>query len=80
MADELVEVVGSGELAAIVSEPARAPKMLQEWAASPACEQKLPEIASAVKQMLRGMAEARITSESLRAAAVSTAFTALTAL
>jgi hypothetical protein len=80
VADELVEVVGSGALAAVVSEPARAPKMLQEWAASPACEQKLQEIASAMKPMLRSLAEARITSETLRAAAVRAAFTAFTAL
>ena len=40
----------AGALAAMVSEPARARgQMLEEWAASAACEQKLQEIASAVK-------------------------------
>ena len=68
-------------MAAVVSEPARARgQMLVEWAASAACEQKLQEIASAVKRMLRSLAEARIASEPLRAAAVSTACKAFTAL
>ena len=45
-----LQTVGAGALAAVVSEPARARgQMLEEWAASAACEQKLQEIASAVK-------------------------------
>ena len=79
-AGELAQTMGSGALAAVVSEPARPLQTLQEWAASPACEQKLQEIASAMKPMLRSLAEARITSETLRAAAVRAAFTAFTAL
>ena len=63
VAGELVQTTAAGDLAAVVSEPARALQMLQDWAASPACEQKLQEIASAMKQMLRSLVEARIASE-----------------
>ena len=41
VAGELAQTVGAGALAAVVSEPARARgQMLEEWAASAACEQK----------------------------------------
>jgi hypothetical protein len=63
VAGELVQTAAAGDLTAVVSEPARALAMLQDWAASPACEQRMEEITSAVKQMLRSLVEARIESE-----------------
>lgn len=63
MAGELVQIAAAGDLAAAVSKPARTLTMLEDWAASPAREQRMKEIASAVKQMLCSLVEARIASK-----------------